>query len=178
MLVFMRFKIGMDLGIVLAKGVLCSLLCVFTVLPGLILWADKLVRKTTKKPRAPKRERRSVLAALGRFSYRWRGAIAAAFVLLFAGTYILQLSTQIAYTLTDADPVAEVFPPDNPIVVLYNNADEDAVAAWRTGSRPTRTSRAPWPTPPRSAGSTPPRRWSMSSARSTPASRSAPICWA
>ena len=129
MLVFMRFKIGMDLGIVLAKGVLCSLLCVFTVLPGLILWADKLVRKTTKKPRAPRRERRSVLAALGRFSYRWRGAIAAAFVLLFAGTYILQLSTQIAYTLTDADPVAEVFPPDNPIVVLYNNADEDAVAA-------------------------------------------------
>ena len=82
MLVFMRFKIGMDLGIVLAKGVLCSLLCVFTVLPGLILWADKLVRKTTKKPRAPKRERRSVLAALGRFSYRWRGAIAAAFVAL------------------------------------------------------------------------------------------------
>ena len=129
MLVFMRFKIGMDLGIVLAKGVLCSLLCVFTVLPGLILWADKLVRKTTKKPRAPKRERRSVLAALGRFSYRWRGAIAAAFVLLFAGTYVLQLSTQIAYTLTDTDPVAEVFPPDNPIVVLYNNADEDAVAA-------------------------------------------------
>ena len=112
MLVFMRFKIGMDLGIVLAKGVLCSLLCVFTVLPGLILWADKLVRKTTKKPRAPKRARRSVLAALGRFSYRWRGAIAAAFVLLFAGTYVLQLSTQIAYTLTDTDPVAEVFPPD------------------------------------------------------------------
>ena len=129
MLVFMRFKIGMDLGIVLAKGVLCSLLCVFTVLPGLILWADKLIRKTTKKPRAPKRERRSVLAALGRFSYRCRGAVAAAFVLLFAGTYVLQLSTQIAYTLTDTDPVAEVFPPDNPIVVLYNNADEDAVAA-------------------------------------------------
>jgi len=123
MLVFMRFKIGMDLGIVLAKGVLCSLLCVFTVLPGLILWGDKLIRKMTKKPRAPKRERRSVLAALGSFSYRWRG------VLLFAGTYVLQLSTQIAYTLTDTDPVAEVFPPDNPIVVLYNNADEDAVAA-------------------------------------------------
>ena len=50
-------------------------------------------------------------------------------MLLFAGTYGLQLSTQIAYTLTDTDPVAEVFPPDNPIVVLYNNADEDAVAA-------------------------------------------------
>ena len=129
MLVFMRFKIGMDLGIVLAKGVLFSLLCVFTVLPGLILWADKVVRKTMKKPRAPKRERKSVLAGLGRFSYRCRGVIAAAFVLLFAGAYILQLSTQISYTLTDPDPVAEVFPPDNPLVVLYNNQDEAAVAA-------------------------------------------------
>ena len=128
MLVFMRFKIGFDLGIVLAKGVLFSLLCVFTVLPGLILWADKVVRKTMKKPRAPKRERKSVLAGLGRFSYRWRGVIAAAFVLLFAGAYVLQLSTQISYTLTDPDPVAEVFPPDNPLVVLYNNQDEDAVA--------------------------------------------------
>ena len=128
MLVFMRFKIGFDLGIVLAKGVLFSLLCVFTVLPGLILWADKVVRKTMKKPRAPKRERKSVLAGLGRFSYRWRGVIAAVFVLLFAGAYILQLSTQISYTLTDPDPVAEVFPPDNPLVVLYNNQDEDAVA--------------------------------------------------
>ena len=129
MLVFMRFKIGMDLGIVLAKGVLFSLLCVFTVLPGLILWADKVVRKTMKKPRAPKRERKSVLAGLGRFSYRWRGVIAAAFVLLFAGAYVLQLSTQISYTLTDPDPVAEVFPPDNPLVVLYHNQDEAAVAA-------------------------------------------------
>lgn len=129
MLVFMRFKIGFDLGIVLAKGVLFSLLCVFTVLPGLILWADKVVRKTMKKPRAPKRERKSVLAGLGRFSYRWRGVIAAAFVLLFAGAYVLQLSTQISYTLTDPDPVAEVFPPDNPLVVLYNNQDEAAVAA-------------------------------------------------
>ena len=129
MLVFMRFKIGMDLGIVLAKGVLFSLLCVFTVLPGLILWADKVVRKTMKKPRAPKRERKSVLAGLGRFSYRCRGVIAAAFVLLFAGAYILQLSTQISYTLTDPDPVAEVFPPDNPLVVLYNNQDEAAVSA-------------------------------------------------
>ena len=129
MLVFMRFKIGFDLGIVLAKGVLFSLLCVFTVLPGLILWADKVVRRTMKKPRAPRRERRSVLAWLGRFSCRWRGVIAALFVLVFAGSYVLQLSTQISYTLTDPDPVAEVFPPDNPLVVLYNNQDEAAVSA-------------------------------------------------
>ena len=133
----LQLALSMDYSIILmnryrqelAKGVLFSLLCVFTVLPGLILWADKVVRKTMKKPRAPKRERKSVLAGLGRFSYRCRGVIAAAFVLLFAGAYILQLSTQISYTLTDPDPVAEVFPPDNPLVVLYNNQDEAAVSA-------------------------------------------------
>lgn len=48
-LVFMSFKIGMDLGIVLAKGVLISMLCIFTVLPFLILISDKLIHKTAKK---------------------------------------------------------------------------------------------------------------------------------
>ena len=113
-----------------------------------------------KKPRTPKRERKSVLAGLGRFSYRWRGVIAAVFVLLFAGAYILQLSTQISYTLTDPDPVAEVFPADNPLVVLYNNQDEDAVAQLAD----------------RLEASAPPSRWPTPSARSRPASRSAPIC--
>ena len=128
MLVFMRFKIGMDLGIVLAKGVLCSLLCVFTVLPGLILWGDKLIRKMTKtaraKARAPERARgaRQLQLPVARRSRR-RSCCCS------RGRTSCSASTQIAYTLTDTDPVAEVFPPDNPIVVLYNNADEDAVAA-------------------------------------------------
>ena len=49
MLVFMSFTIGKDLGLVLSKGVLFSMLCVFTVLPVLILIFDKAVTKTTKK---------------------------------------------------------------------------------------------------------------------------------
>ena len=40
-LVFMSFTIGKDLGFVLAKGVLLSLVSVFCVLPGLILLFDK-----------------------------------------------------------------------------------------------------------------------------------------
>lgn len=48
-LVFMSFKIGVDLGVVLAKGVLISMLCIFTFLPGLILISDKLIQKTAKK---------------------------------------------------------------------------------------------------------------------------------
>ena len=48
-LVFMSFKIGRDLGIVLAKGVFISLLCIFTFLPVLILLCDKGIKKTAKK---------------------------------------------------------------------------------------------------------------------------------
>lgn len=44
-LLFMRFKIGMGIGIVLAKGVAFSMLCAFTVLPALIAVFDRWVRK-------------------------------------------------------------------------------------------------------------------------------------
>lgn len=50
-LVFMSFKIGFNLGIVLAKGVICSLVCVLTVLPALLLLFDGGVEKTAKKRR-------------------------------------------------------------------------------------------------------------------------------
>ena len=36
-LVFMSFKIGQDMGVVLAKGVFISLICIFTILPGLVI---------------------------------------------------------------------------------------------------------------------------------------------
>ena len=39
-LTLMSFTLGMDLGLVLAKGVFFSLLCIFTVLPGLVLIFD------------------------------------------------------------------------------------------------------------------------------------------
>ena len=48
-LLFMTFTIGMDMGLVLAKGVLLSLVCIFTVLPALVIWSDKLIEKTSKK---------------------------------------------------------------------------------------------------------------------------------
>ena len=46
MLLFMSFQIGTDLGVVLAKGVAFSMLCVFTALPGLILLFHKAIEKT------------------------------------------------------------------------------------------------------------------------------------
>ena len=45
----MSFTIGKDIGLVISKGVFFSLVCVFTVMPTLILWFDGLVDKLDKQ---------------------------------------------------------------------------------------------------------------------------------
>ncbi len=127
-LVFMSFKIGADIGIVLAKGVAFSMLCVFTVLPALILLSHKPIEKTEKKKRTEKAHKKGLSAVLGGFSYRFRGVIAVLFVLLFIGTGYLQYGTKTVYTLSEKDMIADVFPKDNTLVLLYENADENKIA--------------------------------------------------
>lgn len=48
-LCFMSFTLGLDLGIVMAKGVLLGVVCCLTVLPAMILVFDKPLRKTKHK---------------------------------------------------------------------------------------------------------------------------------
>ncbi len=120
-LVFMSFKIGFDLGIVLAKGVFISMITILTILPGLILIFDKLIQKTAKKePKIP-------MKRVAGFSFRFHRVIAAAFAVLFVGAYFLQTNTKTAYTLVTNDPIAEVFPTTNTIVMLYGNEDDAQV---------------------------------------------------
>ena len=121
MLLFMSFQIGTNLGVVLAKGVAFSMLCVFTALPGLILMFHKVIEKTIKRRKPRPERRRNPLQALGGFSCRFRWLIAAIFLLLFVGGYLLQGQTATVYTLSKVDPVAEVFPKDNRLVLLYEN---------------------------------------------------------
>ena len=48
-LMFMSFSIGFDVGLVLAKGILVSLLCVFLFMPALLILFDPLLEKTKHK---------------------------------------------------------------------------------------------------------------------------------
>lgn len=48
-LCFMSFTLGLDLGIVMAKGVLLGVICCVTVLPAMVLTFDKAIEKTTHK---------------------------------------------------------------------------------------------------------------------------------
>lgn len=56
-LCLMQFKIGPDLGLVLAKGVAISLISVFTLLPCIILLTYKWIDKTEHRPLLPSFEK-------------------------------------------------------------------------------------------------------------------------
>ena len=120
-LVFMTFKIGRELGVVLAKGVFISMVSVFTVLPTLILWGDRLVEKTAKKTiPLPTRW-------LAFFSEKARHVIPFLFVAMFALFFWLRSFTPIIFTENLTDDLSAVFPADNTVVLLYQNQDEGQI---------------------------------------------------
>lgn len=52
-LMLMQFKLGYDLGSVLAKAIVCSLLTVFLLMPGLIMFFPDAIRRTAHKSLIP-----------------------------------------------------------------------------------------------------------------------------
>lgn len=56
---FMTFTLGLDLGIVMAKGVVCGVIACVTVLPALILIFDKAIEKTSHRDFLPSFSRTS-----------------------------------------------------------------------------------------------------------------------
>ena len=120
-LVFMSFKVGADLGIVLAKGVAISMLTVFTVLPAFLVMCDSLIARTPKPFLSPR------LGVLARLEHAARWVVLAVFVAILAGSAFLQSRTETAYTLSTPDRVAEHFTPDNDIVLVYLNSNAEHI---------------------------------------------------
>ena len=121
-LVLMSFKIGRDLGLVLAKGVLFSLISIFFVLPGLILMFDKWIEKTRKKSPNIK------LNILGKISYKLRYIAIPLFIVAFVGSFLLKENLGILYTNSQIDKISDVFQENNQMAVIYKNEDEEKIA--------------------------------------------------
>jgi len=49
-LLFMSFTIGFDIGLVLSKGIVCSMLCVFLLMPSVVLLLEKPLLRTRHRP--------------------------------------------------------------------------------------------------------------------------------
>lgn len=129
-LLFMSFTIGKDIGLVLAKGIVISLISVFTLLPNFILWLEKV--PFNKKHKTLNTSRLSVRSNSKKIS---GGITAFAFIFILVMFYI---QGQNSYIFTDEtkfeeeEAIKAVFGDSNTFVIgIPNNEDlyenEDAL---------------------------------------------------
>ena len=121
MLCFMRLKIGTDMGVVLAKGVVCSLICTFTAMPSLMMLFRKTINKTAKKAYVPPTD------GLAQFVSRHKLPMAVGAVILFGGSWYLSHQTTIFFSAEKESEIEKIFPSPNPFVLVYNTQDEGQV---------------------------------------------------
>ena len=121
MLAFMDFKIGLDMGLVLSKGVFLSLISIYFVLPSLLLSFDKLIRKTTKKVPLLHTYK------LSGFEVRHRIPIAVSFAIFFVASYFLSKRTEISFSNTWPTEITREFPSQNQTVLLYRTDEQEKI---------------------------------------------------
>ena len=124
-LLFMSFTIGFDIGLVLSKGILCSLLGVFLLMPAVILLMEKPLRLTRHAPLRLGGEN------LARAIAKARKPLAAVMILAVIGGLVL--NSQTVYSFTSAESgtgsetavINEQFGVSNPLVFLVPGSEED-----------------------------------------------------
>ncbi len=89
---FMQFRLGADLGLVLIKAIVCSLLSVFVLMPALLMFFGKWMDKTKHKSFVPK------IPFVGRFAYATRKVVPLLFLVVFCGAFFLFRQCNFAYS--------------------------------------------------------------------------------
>ena len=97
-LCFMSFTLGLDLGIVMAKGVIIGVICCITILPSMILIFDKALEKTKHKPLLPEMKKVSAF-----ITKHYVSAIFIFVVVAIPAIYGYR-NTSVYYNLTDTLP--------------------------------------------------------------------------
>ena len=97
-LCFMTFKLGMDLGLVMAKGVIIGVIVCITLLPSLILFFDKWIDKTTHRAIFPNFHKSSA------FITRHRVIPLLIFAILFVPAFYGNNHVKVYYNLDQGLP--------------------------------------------------------------------------
>lgn len=95
---FMTFTLGMDLGIVMAKGVVFGVVGCVTILPSMILVLDRWIEKTRHRPLLPD------LGRLGAFVTRHYPVFLILFLLIVGPAFYGQSHNQVYYDLMGTLP--------------------------------------------------------------------------
>lgn len=129
---FMQFRIGYDMGVVLMKAIVLSLLSVFTLMPGLLVSFSRLIDRTHHKSFVPK------ISVWGDIVYKTRFIMPPAFVVLLAAAFIFSnkcpyvygYSTLSTYTQNESQiaekKVADTFGSTNVLAMIVPVGDYEA----------------------------------------------------
>lgn len=130
-LVFMQLKIGRDIGIVLSKGIICSLLTAILVMPSLLALFTNVIVKLKKKEKAKKSSK------LCEIILKSRRVLLPVFVVLIIVSIIFIPRYKYVYNPSSAKQVRlsentkalnnieEKFGISNSLVILVKNEDKD-----------------------------------------------------
>lgn len=128
---FMQFKIGFDMSIVLIKAIIISILCVFTLMPGLLMSFSGLIDKTHHKNFVPSIGKWSDGVVKARFVTPW------IFLVLIVGGFFLSNNCPYAYSDSELETVRkndsqlakkmidESFERTNVLAVIVPSGDYD-----------------------------------------------------
>jgi predicted RND superfamily exporter protein len=136
-LTFMDFRIGLDIGLVLAKGVIIGLLTTFLFMPTLLLFFDKLIIKTAKKKRVRPEKKEGSKNRFLNFQVKTRIIIPVFIVAITVVCFIVQRNEEYSYKMTtskdnsalivtDKNYIENVFGKSNNFVIVMdeNNPKE------------------------------------------------------
>lgn len=90
-LIFMRFSIGMDIGLVFFKAIVFSLIASLTLLPALIKVGDKLILKSKHKVFLPR------FGKFAKFIYKFRYAFLVFLIAIIVPAYYFQSHNNFIY---------------------------------------------------------------------------------
>ncbi|MGN0171249.1 MAG: RND family transporter [Acutalibacteraceae bacterium] len=127
-LVFMRFGIGSDLGLALAKGVAISLITVFVFMPVLIISVYPLIRRTHHKRLMP------TFRGFGKFVSRSMIPIALVFIIIAVPSYMASNANSYYYGSSkiygestrygqDTAAIEDIFGKSDTYVLMVPNGD-------------------------------------------------------
>lgn len=94
---FMTFTLGMDLGVVMAKGVVFGVIGCVTILPSMILVCDKAIEKTRHRSLLPQ-------ISLGKFITKYYWIFIILFLVILGPAYYGQNNNEVYYDLMGTLP--------------------------------------------------------------------------
>lgn len=134
-LMLMQLKIGLDMGLVLSKGIICSMLTVFLLMPGLLMLFNRGIERTRHKNFVPR------ISLWGKAVVKTRFVLPVIFAVIVVGgifcsnrcDYVFSTNStnsgnKPAYRIA-MDKIDETFGYNNTIAVLVPRGDYDKEGA-------------------------------------------------